>query len=319
MSDCKHRSPEDGVWRKCEGVEKCSYRKRGIQLEHASSQQEIDQIEARLAGVSDDGLGGSSVVSEPPLPKDALRYDSEKIDLAKSTYDKYMSEGRIQSVSVNGFKQVFDFDIPKTGMIVRDAKDLSKMYYTYNNPYGGVEYFNTETGEKRQGCSASGSDFRYTIEGFPVDKKDGARFSDADFWSATMYSKSAFHLASNQTDAFGGQIQRKLNSHGLRLTSVSVSDSRPNHFKYDGFVNVCAADNNGRKYSARVNLETGDVVSQNDNSTEEESTKVLTDAIKNTDRAFRLSAHRCYLKKVDADRRRDKIADEYYYGRVKSD
>lgn len=174
MSDCKHRSPEDGVWRKCEGVEKCSYRKRGIQLEHAYSQQEIDQIEARIAGVSDDGLSGSSVVSEPPLPKDALRYDSEKIDLAKSTYDKYMSEGRIQSVFVNGFKQVFDFDIPKTGMIVRDAKDLSKMYYTYNNPYGGVEYFNTETGEKRQGCSASGSDFKYTIEGFPADKKDGA-------------------------------------------------------------------------------------------------------------------------------------------------
>lgn len=313
MSDCKHRSPEDGVWRKCEGIEKCSYRKRGIQLEHASSQQEIDRIEARLAGVSDEGLSGSSVIPEPPLPKDALRYDSEKIDLAKSTYDKYMSEGRIQSVSVNGFKQVFDFDIPKTGMIVRDAKDLSKMYYTYNNPYDGVEYFNTETGEKRQGCSASGSDFKYTIEGFPADKKDGAKFSDADFWSATMHSKSAFHLASNQTDAFGSQIQRKLNSHGLRLTSVSVSDSRPNHFKYDGFVDVCATDKNGKKYYACVNLETGDVVNQND-STKDDNTKALKEAIKTTDRAFRLSAHRCYLKKVDADRRRDVIADEYYYG-----
>ena len=133
-----------------------------------------------------------------------------------------------------------------------------------------------------------------------------------------MHSKSAFHLASNQTDAFGSQIQRKLNSHGLRLISVSVTDSRPNHFKYDGFVDVCAADKDGRKYYARVNLETGDVVNQNDNSTEE-GTKVLADAIKSTDRAFRLSAHRCYLKKVDADRRRDKIADEYYYGRVKSD
>ena len=308
-----NRSPEDGVWRKCEGVEKCSYRKRGIQLDHASSQQEIDQIEARLAGVSDDGLGGSSVVSEPPLPEDALRYDSEKIDLAKSTYERYMSEGKIQSASVDGFKQVFDFDIPKTGMIVRDTKDLSKMYYTYNNPYGGVEYFNTETGEKRQGCSASGSDFRYTIEGFSVDKKDGARFSDADFWSATMHSKSAFHLASNQTDALGSQIQRKLNSHGLRLTSVSVSDSRPNHFKYDGFVDVCAADKDGRKYYARVNLETGDVVSRND-STKDDSTKALEEAIKTTDKAFRMSAHRCYLKKVDADRRRDRIADEYYYG-----
>lgn len=313
MSDCKHRSPEDGVWRKCEGVEKCSYRKRGIQLEHASSQQEIDQIEARLAGVSDDGLGGSSVVSEPPLPEDALRYDSEKIDLAKSTYERYMSEGKIQSASVDGFKQVFDFDIPKTGMIVRDTKDLSKMYYTYNNPYGGVEYFNTETGEKRQGCSASGSDFKYTIEGFPADKKDGARFSDADFWSATMHSKSAFHLASNQTDAFGSQIQRKLNSHGLRLTSVSVTDSRPNRFRYDGFVDVCAADRDGRKYYARVNLETGDVVSQND-STKDDNTKALEEAIKTTDKAFRMSAHRCYLKKVDADRRRDRIADEYYYG-----
>ena len=224
-----------------------------------------------------------------------------------------MSEGRIQSVSVNGFKQVFDFDIPKTGMIVRDAKDLSKMYYTYNNPYGGVEYFNTETGEKRQGCSASGSDFKYTIEGFPADKKDGAKFSDADFWSATMHSKSAFHLASNQTDAFGSQIQRKLNSHGLRLTSVSVSDSRPNHFKYDGFVDVCAADRDGRKYYARVNLETGDVVSQND-STKDDNTKALEEAIKTTDKAFRMSAHRCYLKKVGADRRRDRIADEYYYG-----
>lgn len=313
MSDCKHRSPEDGVWRKCEGVEKCSYRKRGIQLEHASSQQEIDQIEARLAGVSDDGLGGSSVVSEPPLPEDALRYDSEKIDLAKSTYERYMSEGKIQSASVDGFKQVFDFDIPKTGMIVRDTKDLSKMYYTYNNPYGGVEYFNTETGEKRQGCSASGSDFKYTIEGFPTDKKDGAQFSDADFWSATMHSKSAFHLASNQTDAFGSQIQRKLNSHGLRLTSVSVTDSRPNCFRYDGFVDVCAADRDGRKYYARVNLETGDVVSQND-STKDDNTKALEEAIKTTDKAFRMSAHRCYLKKVDADRRRDRIADEYYYG-----
>lgn len=313
MSDCKHRSPEDGVWRKCEGIEKCSYRKRGIQLEHASSQQEIDRIEARLAGVSDDGLSGSSVVSEPPLPKDALRYDSEKIDLAKSTYDRYMDEGRIQSVSVGGFKQVFDFDIPKTGMIVRDAKDLSKMYYTYNNPYGGVEYFNTETGEKRQGCSASGSDFKYTIEGFPADKKDGAKFSDADFWSATMHSKSAFHLASNQTDAFGSQIQRKLNSHGLRLTSVSVTDSRPNCFRYDGFVDVCAADRDGRKYYARVNLETGDVVSQND-STKDDNTKALEEAIKTTDKAFRMSAHRCYLKKVDADRRRDRIADDYYYG-----
>ena len=313
MSDCKHRSPEDGVWRKCEGIEKCSYRKRGIQLEHASSQQEIDQIEARLAGVSDDGLGGSSVVSEPPLPEDALRYDSEKIDLAKSTYERYMSEGKIQSASVDGFKQVFDFDITKTGMIVRDTKDLSKMYYTYNNPYGGVEYFNTETGEKRQGCSASGSDFRYTIEGFPVDKKDGARFSDADFWSATMHSKSAFHLASNQTDALGSQIQRKLNSHGLRLTSVSVTDSRPNRFRYDGFVDVCAADRNGRKYYARVNLETGDVVNQND-STKDDNTKALKEAIKSTDKAFRMSAHRCYLKKVDADRRRDRIADEYYYG-----
>lgn len=313
MSDCKHRSPEDGVWRKCEGIEKCSYRKRGIQLEHASSQQEIDRIEARLAGVSDDGLSGSSVVSEPHLPKDALRYDSEKIDLAKSTYDRYMDEGRIQSVSVGGFKQIFDFDIPKTGMIVRDAKDLSKMYYTYNNPYGGVEYFNTETGEKRQGCSASGSDFKYTIEGFPADKKDGAKFSDADFWSATMHSKSAFHLASNQTDAFGSQIQRKLNSHGLRLTSVSVTDSRPNCFRYDGFVDVCAADRDGRKYYARVNLETGDVVSQND-STKDDNTKALEEAIKTTDKAFRMSAHRCYLKKVDADRRRDRIADEYYYG-----
>jgi hypothetical protein len=313
MSDCKHRSPEDGVWRKCEGVEKCSYRKRGIQLEHASSQQEIDQIEARLAGVNDDGLGGSSVSSELPLPEDALRYDSEKIDLAKSTYERYMSEGKIQSASVDGFKQVFDFDIPKTGMIVRDTKDLSKMYYTYNNPYGGVEYFNTETGEKRQGCSASGSDFRYTIEGFPVDKKDGARFSDADFWSATMHSKSAFHLASNQTDALGSQIQRKLNSHGLRLTSVSVTDSRPNRFRYDGFVDVCAADRNGRKYYARVNLETGDVVNQND-STKDDNTKALKEAIKSTDKAFRMSAHRCYLKKVDADRRRDRIADEYYYG-----
>jgi hypothetical protein len=313
MSDCKHRSPEDGVWRKCEGIEKCSYRKRGIQLEHASSQQEIDRIEARLAGVSDDGLSGFSVVSEPPLPKDTLRYDSEKIDLAKSTYDRYMDEGRIRSVSVGGFKQVFDFDIPKTGMIVRDAKDLSKMYYTYNNPYGGVEYFNTETGEKRQGCSASGSDFKYTIEGFPADKKDGAKFSDADFWSATMHSKSAFHLASNQTDAFGSQIQRKLNSHGLRLTSVSVTDSRPNCFRYDGFVDVCAADRDGRKYYARVNLETGDVVSQND-STKDDNTKALEEAIKTTDKAFRMSAHRCYLKKVDADRRRDRIADEYYYG-----
>ena len=319
MSDCKHRSPEDGVWRKCEGIEKCSYRKRGIQLEHASSQQEIDQIEARLAGVSDDGLSGSSVSPELPLPEGDLKYDSEKIDLAKSTYDKYMSEGRIQSVSVNGFKQVFDFDIPKTGMIVRDAKDLSKMYYTYNNPYAGVEYFNTETGEKRQGCSASGSDFKYTIEGFPADKKDGAKFSDADFWSATMYSKSAFHLASNQTDAFGSQIQRKLNSHGLRLTSVSVSDSRPNRFRYDGFVDVCAADKGGREYYARVNLKTGDVVDQDNSGITDNNTKVLEEAIKNTDRAFRLSAHRCYLKKVDADRRRDKIADEYYYGRVKSD
>lgn len=313
MSNCKHKSPDDGVWRKCEGIEKCSYRKHGIQLEHASSQQEIDRIEARLAGVSDDGLSGSSVVSEPLLPKDALRYDSEKIDLAKSTYDRYMDEGRIQSVSVGGFKQVFDFDIPKTGMIVRDAKDLSKMYYTYNNPYGGVEYFNTETGEKRQGCSASGSDFKYTIEGFPADKKDGAKFSDADFWSATMHSKSAFHLASNQTDAFGSQIQRKLNSHGLRLTSVSVTDSRPNCFRYDGFVDVCAADRDGRKYYARVNLETGDVVSQND-STKDDNTKALEEAIKTTDKAFRMSAHRCYLKKVDADRRRDRIADEYYYG-----
>lgn len=313
MSNCKHKSPDDGVWRKCEGIEKCSYRKRGIQLEHAFSQQEINQIEARLAGVSDEGLSGSSVIPEPPLPKDALRYDSEKIDLAKSTYDRYMDEGRIQSVSVGGFKQVFDFDIPKTGMIVRDAKDLSKMYYTYNNPYGGVEYFNTETGEKRQGCSASGSDFKYTIEGFPTDKKDGAQFSDADFWSATMHSKSAFHLASNQTDAFGSQIQRKLNSHGLRLTSVSVTDSRPNCFRYDGFVDVCAADRDGRKYYARVNLETGDVVSQND-STKDDNTKALEEAIKTTDKAFRMSAHRCYLKKVDADRRRDRIADEYYYG-----
>ena len=309
MSNCKHKSPEDGVWRKCKGVEKCSYRKRGIQLEHASSQQEIDQIEARLAGVNDEGLGGSSVSPELPLPDDALRHDSEKVDLAKSTYERYMSEGKIQSVSVSGFKQVFDFDIPKTGMIVRDAKDLSKMYYTYNNPYGGTEYFNTETREKRQGYNASGSDFKYTIEGFPVDKKDNAQFSDADFWSATMHSKSAFHLASDQTDVLGGQIQRKLNLHGLRLTSVSVTDSRPSHFKYDGFVDICAADRNGRKYYARVNLETGDVVSQNDG-----STKVLEEAIKSTDRAFRLSAHRCYLKKVDADRRLDRIADEYYYG-----
>jgi hypothetical protein len=313
MSNCKHKSPEDGVWRKCEGVEKCSYRKRGIQLEHASSQQEIDQIEARLAGVNDDGLSGSSVSPELPLPEGSLRHDLKKIDLAKSTYDKYMSEGRIQSVSVNGFKQVFDFDIPKTGLIVRDAKDLSKMYYTYNNPYGGVEYFNTETGEKRQGCSSSRADFRYTIEGFPVDKKDGDQFSDADFWSATMHSKSAFHLASNQTDALGSQIQRKLDSHGLRLTSVSVSDSRPNHFRYDGFVDVCAADRDGRKYYARVNLKTGDVVNQNDSS-KDNNTKALKEAIKSTDRAFRLSAHRCYLKKVDADRRRDIIADEYYYG-----
>ena len=315
MSNCKHKSPEDGVWRKCEGVEKCSYRKRGIQLEHASSQQEIDQIEARLAGVNDDGLSGSSVSPELPLPEGALRYDSEKIDLAKSTYNRYMNEGKIQSVSVSGFKQVFDFDIPKTGMIVCDTKDLSKMYYTYNNPYGGTEYFNTETGEKRQGCSASGSDFRYTIEGFPVDKKDSAQFSDADFWSATMHSKSAFYLASNQTDALGGQIQRKLNQHGLRLTSVSVTDSRPNHFKYDGFVDVCAADKNGGKYYVRVNLETGDVVSQNDSSsTTDDNTRALSEAVSSTDRAFRMSAHRCYLKKVDADRRRDMIADEYYYG-----
>ena len=313
MSNCKHKSPKDGVWRKCEGVEKCSYRNRGIQLEHASSQQEIDQIEARLAGVNDDGLSGSSISPEIPLPEGALRYDSEKIDLAKSTYDRYMDEGRIQSVSVNGFKQVFDFDIPKTGMIVRDTKDLSEMYYTYNNPYGGTEYFNTKTGEKRQGCSASGSDFRYTIEGFPVDKNDGAQFSDADFWSATMHSKSAFHLASDQTDVLGAQIQRKLNSHNLHLTSVSVTDSRPNHFRYDGFVDVCAADRDGRRYYARVNLETGDVVSQNDG-TKDGSTKVLTEAIKSTDRAFRMSAHRCYLKKVAADRRRDRIADEYYYG-----
>lgn len=313
MSNCKHKSPEDGVWRKCEGVEKCSYRNRGIQIEHASSQQEIDQIEARLAGVNDDGLSGSSVSPEIPLPEGALRYDLEKIDLAKSTYDRYMDEGRIQSVSVNGFKQVFDFDIPKTGMIVRDAKDLSKMYYTYNNPYGGTEYFNIETGEKRQGCSAAGSDFRYTIEGFPVDKKDGAQFSDADFWSATMYSRSAFHLASDQTDVLGGQIQRKLNSHGLRLTSVSVTDSRPNHFRYDGFIDVCATDNNGKKYYIRVNLETGDVVSQK-GSTTDNNTKVLEEAIKSTDKAFRMNAHRCYLKKVAADRRRDRIADEYYYG-----
>lgn len=128
-----------------------------------------------------------------------------------------------------------------------------------------------------------------------------------------MHSKSAFHLASNQTDALGSQIQRKLNSHGLRLTSVSVSDSRPNHFKYDGFVDVCAADKDGRKYYARVNLETGDVVSRND-STKDDSTKALEEAIKTTDKAFRMSAHRCYLKKVDADRRRDRIADEYYYG-----
>ena len=309
MSNCKHKSPEDGVWRKCEGVEKCSYRNRGIQIEHASSQQEIDQIEARLAGVNDDGLSGSSVSPELPLPEGALRYDLEKIDLAKSTYDRYMDEGRIQSVSVNGFKQVFDFDIPKTGMIVRDVKDLSKMYYTYNNPYGGTEYFSIETGEKRQGRSAAGSDFRYTIEGFPVDKKDGAQFSDADFWSATMHSKSAFHLASDQTDVLGAQIQRKLNSYGLHLTSVSVTDSRSNHFRYDGFVDVCAADKDGRKYYARVNLETGDVVSQNDG-----SAKVLEEAIENTDKAFRMSAHRCYLKKVAADRRRDRIADEYYYG-----
>lgn len=313
MSNCKHKSPEDGVWRKCEGVEKCSYRKRGIQLEHASSQQEIDQIEARLAGVNDDGLSGSSVSPELPLPEGALRYDSEKIDLARNTYDRYMSEGKIQSVSVGGFKQVFDFDIPKTGLIVRDAKDLSKTYYTYNNPYGGTEYFNVETGEKRQGCSAAGSDFKYTIEGFPVDKKGGAQFSDADFWSATMHSKSAFHLASDQTDVLGGQIQRKLNSHGLRLTSVSVSDSRPNHFRYDGSVDVCATDKNGKKYYTRVNLKTGDVVSQN-NGNKDSSTKALEEAIKTTDRAFRLSAHRCYLKKVDADRRRDVIADEYYYG-----
>lgn len=314
MSNCKHKSPEDGVQRKCEGIEKCSYKKRGIQLEHASSQQEIDQIEARLAGVNNDGLGGSSVSSELPVPDGDLRYDSEKIDLARSTYDRYMSEGKIQSVSVGGFKQVFDFDIPKTGIIVRDAKDLSKMYYTYNNPYGSTEYFNIKTEEKRQGCSAAGSDFRYTIEGFPIDKKDGAQFSDADFWSATMHSKSAFHLASDQTDVLGGQIQRKLNSRGLRLTSVSVSDSRPNHFRYDGFVDVCAADKDGRKYYARVNLETGDAVEQDNSGITDDNTKALEESIKSTDKAFRMSAHRCYLKKVAADRRRDIIADEYYYG-----
>ena len=152
QSGCQHLSPKTGNWEPCVGPENCDYKKQGLDVPHAYSQAEREEIDAQRAGVDDAGLGGSktSELSAVQGYNNSLTSDlDERIQELKESNDKKIenllshirtnidhdpdtleattntSDGTLLVYGLNGDQGYFSFNLNDDGRIVNEEKKNS--------------------------------------------------------------------------------------------------------------------------------------------------------------------------------------------------